>query len=41
MLTIDNTVCVCIDIQENLAKAMFDREGLVASTRKLISGFNV
>ena len=40
MLTIDNTIFVCIDIQGNLAKVMFDREGLVASTRKLISGVN-
>jgi nicotinamidase-related amidase len=40
MLATDNTVFVCIDIQENLAKAMFDREGLVADTRKLISGLH-
>ena len=40
MLKIDATILVCIDIQESLAKAMFDREHLVANTRKLISGFN-
>jgi nicotinamidase-related amidase len=39
MLELQNTILVCIDIQENLAKAMFDRERLVASSRKLISGF--
>ncbi len=38
MLKTDNTILVCIDIQENLAKAMFDRDGLVASAGKLISG---
>ena len=41
MLTKDNTLLICIDIQLNLAKAMFDREGLLASTRKLIGGVNV
>ncbi|MCX5900531.1 MAG: hydrolase [Proteobacteria bacterium] len=40
MLHIENTILVCIDIQESLAKAMFDRERLVANTRKLIAGFN-
>lgn len=39
MLKIEKTILVCIDFQEHLAKAMFDREGLVASTGKLISGF--
>ena len=41
MLHIDTTILVCSDIQENLAKAMFDRERLVANTVKLISGINV
>ena len=41
MLEPQNTILVCIDIQENLAKAMFDRERLVANSRKLISGFTV
>ena len=41
MLTIDNTILVCIDIQESLAKAMFDRASLIANTRKLIAGINV
>jgi nicotinamidase-related amidase len=41
MLHIDSTIFVCIDIQENLAKAMFDRERLVTNTAKLIAGFTV
>jgi len=41
MLHIDTTILVCIDIQENLAKAMFDRERLVENTVNLISGINV
>jgi nicotinamidase-related amidase len=41
MLELQNTILVCIDIQENLAKAMFDRDRLLANSRKLISGFNV
>ncbi len=41
MLEQQNTILVCIDIQENLAKAMFDRERLVANSCKLISGFTV
>lgn len=41
MLHIDTTVLVCIDIQENLARAMFDRERLVANTVKLIAGAGV
>jgi nicotinamidase-related amidase len=41
MLTIAETILVCIDIQDGLAKAMFDRTKLVANTRKLIAGANV
>ena len=41
MLKTDNTVLVCIDIQEQLAKAMHGRDRLVAHTRKLIQGMAV
>ena len=35
-----DTVLVIIDIQGNLAQAMFDKENLFANTIKLIKGFN-
>ncbi len=41
MLEQQNTILVCIDIQEHLAKAMFDRDRLLANSRKLIAGCTV
>jgi nicotinamidase-related amidase len=41
MISRDNTVLVAIDIQGNLAQAMFDKENLFSNTVKLIKGFKV
>jgi len=41
MLSRDSAVLVIIDIQGNLAQAMFDKENLFANTVKLIKGFKV
>jgi nicotinamidase-related amidase len=41
MITRADAVLVIIDIQGNLAQAMFDKENLFSNTVKLIKGFNV
>jgi len=41
MISRDNSVLVIIDIQGNLAQAMFDKENLFSNTLKLIKGFKV
>lgn len=41
MISRDNSVLVIIDIQGNLAHAMFDKENLFSNIVKLIKGFNV
>lgn len=41
MFTIDNTVFVLIDVQGNLAQAMYDKENLFANLQKLVSGMRV
>jgi nicotinamidase-related amidase len=41
MISRDNSVLVIIDIQGNLAQAMFDKENLFSNTSKLIKGFKV
>jgi nicotinamidase-related amidase len=41
MINRDATVLVIIDIQGNLAQAMFDKENLFTNTIKLIKGFKV
>jgi len=41
MINRADTVLVIIDIQGNLAQAMFDKENLFANTIKLIKGFKV
>ncbi|MGD0279536.1 MAG: hydrolase [Smithella sp.] len=41
MISRDTAVLVIIDIQGNLAQAMFDKENLFSNTIKLIKGFKV
>jgi len=41
MISRADAVLVVIDIQGNLAQAMFDKENLFSNTVKLIKGFNV
>ena len=41
MISRTDAVLVIIDIQGNLAQAMFDKENLFSNTVKLIKGFNV
>ena len=41
MITRADAVLVIIDIQGNLAQAMFDKENIFSNTVKLIKGFNV
>ena len=40
MLDINNTVLTIIDIQGNLAHAMYDKESLFKNVKQLIKGFN-
>ncbi|MDO8885861.1 hydrolase [Candidatus Oleimmundimicrobium sp.] len=41
MLNVDNTVLVVIDVQEKLARAMYEREELIENLQKLIKGIKV
>ena len=41
MLSDDNTVLVIIDVQEKLAKAMYEKEKLIDNLQKLIKGIKV
>lgn len=38
MLYINNTILVCIDVQESLAQVMFARDTMITSLKKLIAG---
>ena len=40
MLKTEDTVCVCIDVQEKLVRAMYDKERLINALGKLISGMH-
>lgn len=41
MFTVDNTVFILIDVQGNLAQAMYEKEELFSNLQKLISGMRV
>jgi len=41
MLKVENSLLIVVDVQGNLAQAMYDRENLFQNLRKTISGVNV